>query len=245
MKAEITYKSCVICNSTITIKGAINKDRVCCSPSCGRKLSWTNGSRKKADRNTRKCLQCGTEFSRRKSEDKVTYVKYCSKKCHGISLRKEGTYSIANCCHCNVEFQRRTDQLKKSKNYFCSKNCSSLHKSKPDALWRDKEYIKDYHKNYSHNNRERFYESQNKRRGLKSKTKNPLKIKEWKELLILYGNKCLSCGSKDKITIDHVIPLALGGEHTKENIQPLCKSCNSKKSTKIIDYRISHLTTKP
>lgn len=49
---------------------------------------------------------------------------------------------------------------------------------------------------------------------------------------------CLSCGMVGPVTIDHIIPLSLGGTNTVDNIQPLCNRCNSKKgnrSTK--DYK--------
>jgi len=52
-----------------------------------------------------------------------------------------------------------------------------------------------------------------------------------------FGMKCLKCGSTENITIDHIIPVKLGGENTFDNIQPLCASCNSSKGTKIKDYR--------
>lgn len=59
---------------------------------------------------------------------------------------------------------------------------------------------------------------------------------EW--LCINYNYQCLDCGSYDKpLTVDHVIPLSLGGTNTIENIQPLCGRCNSRKGTKIVDYR--------
>ena len=54
------------------------------------------------------------------------------------------------------------------------------------------------------------------------------------------GNKCLCCGKTDvKLTADHIIPLYDNSPYTDEisNIQPLCRSCNSSKSTKTIDYR--------
>lgn len=63
---------------------------------------------------------------------------------------------------------------------------------------------------------------------------------EWRDLLQKYGNKCLKCGRSDvTIEMDHVIPIAKGGLNVIENIQPLCRSCNAKKHTKIIDYRSS------
>lgn len=62
-------------------------------------------------------------------------------------------------------------------------------------------------------------------------------LDEWVSLCNKFNNKCLCCGSSEKLTVDHIIPLKLGGKNIIENIQPLCKSCNSKKGIKIIDYR--------
>lgn len=61
---------------------------------------------------------------------------------------------------------------------------------------------------------------------------------EWRDLCNRYGNKCLRCGRTDLLlTVDHVKPLVLGGTNDIGNIQPLCKSCNSRKQGKHIDYR--------
>lgn len=40
---------------------------------------------------------------------------------------------------------------------------------------------------------------------------------------------CVRCGSTSDLTGDHIIPLRLGGTSTAENIQVLCRSCNSAK----------------
>lgn len=58
-----------------------------------------------------------------------------------------------------------------------------------------------------------------------------------KEVFELHGKKCLCCGSDKKITLDHVIPVNKGGLNEIKNLQPLCISCNSRKSDQIIDYR--------
>jgi 5-methylcytosine-specific restriction endonuclease McrA len=42
---------------------------------------------------------------------------------------------------------------------------------------------------------------------------------------------CLYCGKKGG-TVDHVVPLALGGAHAPWNLVPACLSCNSSKGTK-------------
>jgi len=60
---------------------------------------------------------------------------------------------------------------------------------------------------------------------------------EWNDLCAKYHHRCLSCGKKKMLTIDHIIPISEYGSNTINNIQPLCKSCNSIKGIQIIDYR--------
>ena len=56
---------------------------------------------------------------------------------------------------------------------------------------------------------------------------------EWLKKLEDYGFKCAICGSANKIEADHIVPLSRGGKNTIDNIQPLCRSCNAKKSNKM------------
>jgi 5-methylcytosine-specific restriction endonuclease McrA len=62
-------------------------------------------------------------------------------------------------------------------------------------------------------------------------------VADWQWVLAKYGNACLCCGSDAPPTIDHVVPLSLGGPHDRTNIQPLCAMCNSIKRDTIADYR--------
>ncbi|NLY47386.1 MAG: HNH endonuclease [Tissierella sp.] len=64
--------------------------------------------------------------------------------------------------------------------------------------------------------------------------------REWLELKEYYGNRCLRCGRTEEettLTVDHVIPISLGGRNDISNLQPLCPHCNSHKGSKYIDYR--------
>jgi hypothetical protein len=66
------------------------------------------------------------------------------------------------------------------------------------------------------------------------------------------GNKCVYCGSKSRLTIDHLIPRAKGGTNTWKNLVTCCGHCNVKKGDKYVDVflsenrlKISHKPFKP
>lgn len=45
-----------------------------------------------------------------------------------------------------------------------------------------------------------------------------------------YGHRCLKCQSDSHLTIDHIRPVAHGGSNDVENLQVLCRTCNSRKN---------------
>lgn len=73
----------------------------------------------------------------------------------------------------------------------------------------------------------------------RKKASNHISKKEIRDAVFnKYGKVCLCCGSTENLTIDHVIPVKKGGKNDISNYQPLCKGCNSRKSTQNTDYRI-------
>lgn len=48
------------------------------------------------------------------------------------------------------------------------------------------------------------------------------------------SNTCYYCGKQvafKELTMDHLVPLAMGGRSSKDNLVPSCKSCNNKKKS--------------
>lgn len=53
------------------------------------------------------------------------------------------------------------------------------------------------------------------------------------------GFRCLHCGTTEDLSLDHIYPFSLGGPDTEENLQTLCRSCNSRKGNRIQTARSS------
>ena len=61
-----------------------------------------------------------------------------------------------------------------------------------------------------------------------------LSAKERNDFYKMYGGRCAYCGTQITLRgmqIDHLKPLAICGEDTKENMLPACRSCNKYKHT--------------
>ena len=118
---------------------------------------------------------------------------------------------------------------------FCSLKCKTKHwksnnivrRNDWDRTWQRKDYKKNPQK-YHHKNRNREY--------IKRANGGGVSLKEWNEIKKKYGQLCAGCGQEKKLTQDHIIPLSKRGKHIKDNIQPLCISCNSRKKD-LLNYK--------
>lgn len=113
-----------------------------------------------------------------------------------------------------------------------------------------------YWRLYKQENRERYLEharrwgsahpdSRQRRRVRRarrlSQAKGSFTLREWKLKLALYPN-CPSCG-RDwsetlRPTVDHIVPICKGGGNDIDNVQPLCRPCNSRKGEMTMRYEL-------
>lgn len=93
---------------------------------------------------------------------------------------------------------------------------------------------------WQRDNPEKVAARQRRRRARKLGAEGSFTTEEWHELCDSFDWRCAACGVPHEIaplTMDHIVPLSRDGTDWIENIQPLCRSCNSRKGTKTIDYR--------
>lgn len=53
------------------------------------------------------------------------------------------------------------------------------------------------------------------------------------DILKKYKFTCVTCKSKENLSIDHIHPVSKGGSDEFKNLQVMCRSCNSRKSNRV------------
>jgi len=190
------------------------------------------------------CLHCKKTFY--VDPYRKNAAKFCSVFCHDEYRRK-----YLKCDYCGKEFKRPRSNVRGDyKHSFCSSKCFHDWTKVSEEYKKQKsvERVRNYRKNH-----QGWYRSiKAKRRAMEKNFDGSFTDEEWELLKQKYDYKCLMCGRGEpeiKLTVDHVVPLAVWEEWKKENnninynwndienIQPLCQSCNSKKLKNIIDLR--------
>jgi len=147
-------------------------------------------------------------------------------KCYKCKLNKE----IASF---NKDTNRYTGVRRICKSCESKKNREKFLKNRDKILKRNRDYKKTEVGGFNHR-------KSNQKRRVLLKDKGNFTKEEWNNLLKISKNRCYCCkikfSKKVKATIDHILPISLGGNNYIENIQPLCQSCNSKKQTQHIKY---------
>lgn len=164
-----------------------------------------------------------------------------------IKIGKANSKKIEfNCDMCGMLSSESPSHYKKKKRHFCSMSCYSEFRKKKMSIEEQNAY-KDirkngeskqvYHKRYCKNNPDVIAHLKARRYAKEKNAEGSHTLEEWNRLKDSCGNVCVFCGSDEKLTKDHIIPLSKGGSDYIENIQPLCKSCNSKKHNHIYENK--------
>jgi hypothetical protein len=64
-------------------------------------------------------------------------------------------------------------------------------------------------------------------------TRIPIPVEVRRAVFERDGGRCCECGATFDLQYDHILPVALGGATTLENLQLLCADCNRRKSDSI------------
>mgnify|MGYP003617968897 CR=1 FL=1 len=159
-----------------------------------------------------------------------------------IGIANRGVWIKFKCDNCGKENEEKQSHYKKKKRHFCNMDCYSKFRKEKLPLTEQHAYKgvrkegeskQVYYRNYVKKHPDIISHLKARRYAREKKSKGKHSLFEWNALKEVYENKCAYCRSEEKLTKDHIIPLSKGGTDFIENIQPLCKSCNSKKHNKI------------
>lgn len=139
-----------------------------------------------------------------------------------------------NCDYCGKESVTKPSHYKRKKRHYCSTKCYAKDRKenwKPEEQpsWRGGVTHYEAHRRWVKKNPERIAHLKARRYARKKNADGFHTLEEWNNLKDEFDNKCAICGENKKLTKDHIIPLSEGGSDYISNIQPLCRSCNSRK----------------
>lgn len=149
----------------------------------------------------------------------------------------------------HLKYFKKAREKAKQSGYFKEYSIKNKDKAK-DKYVSNKENILKQRRKYYRENKEKIKEHQkaymkgyckresskiksnirnHKRTATLSKLPFSFTESEWEACKKYFDNKCACCGKEEKLTQDHFIAATNNGEYTKNNILPICKSCNSSK----------------
>ena len=194
-----------------------------------------------------KCVVCDKEMRRFDN-------KHCSDKCYKVSLEKQKEQtrvnSLITCSVCGKEYESRKNRDSK----YCSRECYNLiHKICQHC---GKEFSGNEHSKYCSEKCQRnAYNKINPWRNRESAHRRKARIKKVRvghvSGNVIYqrdNGKCQICRKMVDITlrhphpmsasIDHIVPIALGGSHENKNVQLTHLICNMKKGTSAVNEQL-------
>ena len=201
-----------------------------CSRDC-RKVSYKNSSRKMYLKkhiryHNKQCPICYHDFI----TSNIKKV-YCSSICKRIIVLKQKQLSGQK-DQCKIRRNQRTKQRRKEDIIFKQKSNNWHRKYQKERRSNDEQFrlsILQNSKRYYRKHLEKECARRLRRRTFGNIDENIIK-----QIHTIYNEQCIFCGSSEKLTIEHLIPVTRDGTNDIDNLALACESCNYSKSNKLV-----------
>lgn len=144
------------------------------------------------------------------------------------------------CDYCGGPGVDRASEYARKKRHFCERQCYTNYRreilpTEEQNAWKGGISPEESRKRWAARNKVRVAAMAKARRLRELNAPGEHTPQQWEEVKISYGNQCAdhdeTCSGN--ITKDHKVPLIMGGSQNPDNLQPLCRSHNSRKSRKV------------
>lgn len=189
----------------------------------------------------RQCIKCGVADRNKRGDcrpcDRVGSHKYREANREKVAdYRREWVESNREKV---VEYQRKWHQANAEKTLEYSRKWREANPQKASNSVRNwqkenPENLANHQRKYREANPEKIKTTNHNRRARKKGNGGILSKNIVQNLLALQKGKCACCNKslKDGYHLDHIMPIALGGKNTDDNVQLLTPTCNLRKSDK-------------
>jgi 5-methylcytosine-specific restriction endonuclease McrA len=191
---------------------------------------------KRVERISVVCEVCGRQRVFTPSEFKRRTGRFCSRQCASKKQQRKKAQKLNVVCKtCGDTFQAWPSQAKK----YCGRACwaKSVKTGFDVRKWREdnRERLRESSKSWRKANPEKA--SAIRRNYLARRRDNIARghVDTAEIEKILAKKICVYCGKQGSVQIDHIDPLARGGEHELSNLIPACAECNRRKSARPVD----------
>ena len=112
-------------------------------------------------------------------------------------------------------------------------DCSKIEDGRPTLSWSEKDFdlcfncLEKLYIKYLDPKLKKFEEIVITRKTIKEELRNKVFERD--------KYKCVKCGKKEKLVMDHIVPFIRGGKTELKNLQTLCSNCNRIKGAKVIN----------
>lgn len=175
------------------------------------------------------CVDCGVEIERKPFGPPKLRCPEHEREWNRILKRqpkpqpKPKVSYLRTCDNCGERFATTHPTRKR-----CSEECATEYQRKRGVV-----LVREWGRNNPEKRAELRRHENRSRRARRSVTPRAFLLtrEAWLEVLDYCGDACWWCGAEGvALTLDHVVPLSLGGWHSQGNVVPACSECNTRKS---------------